>query len=153
MSESGFESDYLALRAANDLLREKGKAWIFDLFEELVRESGREILIARQDWEFTVDRSTMVGQRLGARFQGKTLTIEIGWPRLPEHGFVHDQGLARGRISLSLSPMLSARPAENLILKVTKANEPIWHSIEDGRMGAELTKARLSEHLNTMVTA
>ncbi len=153
MSESGFESEYLALRAANDLLREKGKAWIFDTFDQLVREGGLEILVGRQDWEFTVERSTMVGERLGARLSGKTLTIEIGWPRMPEHGFVPNQGLARGRISLSLSPMLSARPAEHLILKAAKDNQPIWYSIVETHLGSELTKDRLAEHLNTMISA
>ena len=32
----------------------------------------------------------------------KTLLVEVGWPRLPEHGFVPDRGLARVDLGLRL---------------------------------------------------
>ena len=152
MSSSDFSAEYLSLRSANDLVREKGKQWVFETLSALCTEAGPEALLARQDWQFEVGRSVMVGERFGIRHRGRTLVVEIGWPREPAHGFVPDQGLARGRISLSASPMLSPRPLQEIILK-TGSPEPRWYSIEGGKVGGEFGAAQLSQHIKAMLDA
>jgi hypothetical protein len=150
MSAGDFSTDYVSLRAANDLVREKGKEWVFDSLSALCLEAGPETQIARQPWQFEVGRSVMVGERFGIRNRGRTLVVEIGWPREPVHGFVPDQGLARGRISLSASPMLSPRNREEIILK-GMGNDGRWYSIDKGKLGSEVTVESLREHVRTML--
>lgn len=150
MSAGDFSVDYLSLRASNDLMREKGKEWIFESLNLLCNETGPETQIARQPWQFEVGRSVMVGERFGIRNRGRTLVVEIGWPREPAHGFVPDQGLARGKISLSASPMLSPRLSEEIILKGT-GSDGRWYSIERGKLGLEVTVETLRRHLGTML--
>ncbi|MEP7271766.1 MAG: hypothetical protein ABI882_09685 [Acidobacteriota bacterium] len=151
MTEEDFSPDYVALRAANDLIRERGKVWVFETLSRLCLEQGHELTLGRQDWRFEVGRSVMVGERVGIRYRGSTLTIEVGWPRTPADGFVPDQGLARGRISLSTSPILSAKPVEELILRSNAGHGALWYSIRNGRLGEELTERRLREHLLTVI--
>jgi hypothetical protein len=155
MSAGDFSTDYLSLRAANDLVREKGKEWLFESLSGLCSETGPETQIARQPWQFEVGRSVMVGERFGIRNRGRTLVVEIGWPREPAHGFVPDQGLARGRISLSASPMLSPRLLEEIILKTAlpKAalNDAMWYSIDSGRIGGQITLEALRQHVKAML--
>src|SRR5262245_26523153 len=96
-------TEYLSLKAANDQLRESGKQWLWNALDGLCSEISRELgaqnkpplQVGRQEWRFQVENSTMVGERFGARFREKTLTIEMGWPREPLDGFVPDRGLAR----------------------------------------------------------
>lgn len=150
MTAGDFSSDYLSLRVANDLVRERGKEWVFESLTTLCIEAGPETQIARQPWQFDVGRSVMVGERFGIRNRGRTLVIEIGWPREPAHGFVPDQGLARGKISLSASPMLSPRLREELILKGV-GKDGRWYSIDKGKLGSEVTIEVLRQHLRTML--
>lgn len=119
-------SDYLALREANNLLRQSGietiwaslQSVLIGLNEEIAGEPGRHPLQAgRQDWQFTLDKSTLVGERLGLRHNSRTIVFEIGWPRLPEHGHVPGLGLARGRIGFSQNTMLDPRPIAEIILR------------------------------------
>lgn len=160
MAEGDFAADYFALRAANDSLRERGKTWLWDQLSQLCVEANQrlapaslqgELQLGRQPWEFTVGRAVMIGERFGVRYRGKTLIVEIGWPRESAHGFVADQGLARGRISLSLSPILSAQPGEELILKKDGDQNLVWYSIRDGKTGEQLTSSALQGHLSRMM--
>jgi len=152
MSSTDFSAEYLSLRSANDLVREKGKQWIFETLSALCSEAGPEAILGRQDWQFEVGRSVMVGERFGIRHQGRTLVVEIGWPREPAHGFVPDQGLARGRISLSASPMLSPRLQEEIILK-TGNPDPRWYLIDAGKVGVEFDVESLRRHIRAMLAA
>ncbi len=151
MTASDFSVDYLALRAANDIMRERGKTWVYEALNGLCLEISPELQLGRQDWQFEVGRSVMVGERYGVRYRGQTLIVEIGWPREPAHGFVPDQGLARGRISLSLSPMLSARSVDELILRKIEDGPARWYTIHNGRPGPELSADNLRGHLKAML--
>src|SRR5215510_1316127 len=118
-------AEYLALKAANDELRERGKQWLWNALDVICSEISRELSdrnnpplqVGRQEWQFKVGDSTMVGERFGARFREKTLIVEAGWPREPQHGFVPDRGLARARIGLSQNVMFDARIVAEMILK------------------------------------
>jgi hypothetical protein len=160
MSDPEFTADYFALRAANDRLRERGLVWIWETLEMLCAETNRSlgapveqpaVHLARQPWQFEVGRSVMVGERFGVRYRGLTLLIEVGWPRVPEHGFVPDQGLARGRVSLSLSPILDARPTDELILKARRDGEADWRVIRNRDLGENVTADKLRSYLDTIL--
>jgi len=159
-SNKDIASEYLALKAANDNLRERGKQWLWERFDLLCAEANRKLMlhdnqsqvqIGHQEWRFKVGSSMMVGERLGVRHNSKTLTIEVGWPREPVHGFVPDGGLARARIGLSQNTMLEARVIAELILKPQGQNDPAWRLISNGKLGEQVTESHLRAYLKMIL--
>ena len=148
------ELAYLALRAANDRLREEGCAWIWSALERLVDRSFPNRQLGRQPWQFEVERSVMVGERYGVRHRGQTLVIEVGWPRRPEDGHVPGLGLARGRVGLSQNLMLDPRPLCELLLRATgepTARIPRWFKLFPGSQpSVPFTEERLVEYLDRL---
>jgi hypothetical protein len=154
-----FAAEYLALKEANDRLRESGRQWLWNALDAVCAEISRELSakndqplqVGRQEWQFKVENSTMVGERFGARFREKTLVVEAGWPREPQHGFVPDRGLARARIGLSQNVMLEARTVAELIFKRRGDGDPAWHFITNKKLGERVTESRLREYLNLVL--
>lgn len=172
-ADKEYAGDLLALKAANDALRERGKAWLFDTLERLAAEMNAgagatpvaqagteagaanppEIQIGVQEWRFEVEKQQMLGERLGVRRRGSTLVVEVGWPRLPEHGYVPGQGLARGRVSFSPNVMIDPLPVDELILKRQRDGNPVWHIITNQKLGEVVTEAKLREYLQRLRAA
>jgi hypothetical protein len=152
-------AEYLALKEANDQLRESGRQWLWNALDAVCAEISRELSakndqplqVGRQQWQFKVESSTMVGERFGARYREKTLVVEVGWPREPQHGFVPDRGLARARIGLSQNVMLEARTVAELIFKRRGDDAPSWHFIANKKLGERVTESRLREYLNLVM--
>ena len=162
MEDKDYAAEYQALKAANDQLRERGKQWLLETFNQLCGEINRGLMeqpqaqvlqVGRQAWEFKVENSVMVGERLGVRYRGQTLIVEVGWPREPQHGHVPDRGLARGRISLSQNTMLAAQAVDELILKHRGAGEAGWYVIAHKQLGEAVTEARLRAYLQTILAS
>ncbi len=152
--------EYLVLKAANDKLRESGKALLWDILDRICSELSRDLSekrslpplqVGRQDWQFKVDTSTMVGERYGARHRTNTLVVEVGWPQLPEHGVVPDGGLARGRIGLSRNVMLEPRPVIELIFKRQGKDEPAWYTISNRKLGERVTEPLLRNFVELLL--
>lgn len=160
-------ADFLALREANERLRQQGIDELWGLLNHISARlnvsngqsngefggetigagpGGQRLELGRQEWEFTVRDSTMVGERLGLRCNVKTLVFELGWPRVPAHGYVPGTGLARGRIGFSQNVMLDPRPLADLILRrVENPASPRWYFIDHEQIrGEELTEHTLS---------
>jgi len=152
-------SEYLSLKAANDELRERGKQWLWSALDSLSSEISRELSarndpplqVGRQEWQFKVEDSTMVGERFGARFREKTLIVEAGWPREPQHGFVPDRGLARARIGVSQNVMLEPRIVAEMILKRQSEGDLVWRFIANKKLGERVTESRLRDYLNLVL--
>jgi hypothetical protein len=147
-------ADFLALREANDRLRQRGIELLWGSLNLLVARFNETIeahpeapgfQLGRQEWQFSVKDSTMIGERFGLRYNFKTLIFELGWPRLPEHGYVLGSGLARGRIGFSQNVMLEPRPLTDLVLRrVGTSDTPRWYFIDhEQARGDELTEAGL----------
>lgn len=166
MQEKDYAAEYLALKAANDQLRECGKQWLWDSLNRLCDEINQRLLMqgtpqngaasilsgVQPDWQFKVENAVMAGERFGARFRYRTLTVEVGWPRLPEHGFITDGGLARARIGLSQNTMFEPQPIAELILKKVGSGEPAWFLFMNKQLGEQITDTRLREYLNQILT-
>jgi hypothetical protein len=152
-------AEYLALKAANDELRERGKQWLWNALDVICSEISRELSarndqplqVGRQDWRFKVEDSTMVGERFGARFREKTLIVEAGWPREPQHRFVPGRGLARARIGFSQNVMLEAKIVAEMILKRRNNGDPGWNFITNKILGEGVTESRLREYFNLIL--
>jgi len=152
-------AEYLALKEANDQLRESGRQWLWNALDAVCAEISRELSakndqslqVGRQEWQFKIENSTMVGERFGARFREKTLVVEVGWPREPQHGFVPDRGLARARIGFSQNVMIEARTVAELIFKRRGDSNPTWYFIADKKLGERVTESRLREYLNLVL--
>src|SRR5215470_1720824 len=152
-------AEYLALKAANDELRERGKKWLWNALDAICSEISRELSarnnpplqVGRQEWQFKVETSTMVGERFGARFREKTLIVEAGWPREPHHRFVPDRGLARARIGFSQNIMLEPKIIAEFILKRQDDGDPAWRFIADKKLGARVTESQLREYFNLVL--
>jgi hypothetical protein len=157
MQERDYAADYLALKAANDQLRERGKQWLLDSFSQLCAEANRRLMAqpnqagiqtGSQQWQFKVENATMAGERLGLRYQFRTLTVEVGWPQLPEHGFLTDGAMARARISLSQNTMLEPQPIADLVLKKAANGDPVWFIVKHKVLGEQITSNRLNEYFS-----
>lgn len=95
-------AEYLALKSTNDSIRSMGCKWLFDSFLELSEEVNRQGIHLEIENEsphrFAVGYSTMVGSLLSFRRGVKNLTIEAGWTRTPNDGFMRGGALAMARI-------------------------------------------------------
>jgi hypothetical protein len=149
MNDSSTVAEYLALKAANDKLRESGKQWLWNALDRISGELSRELgilplQVGRQDWEFTLATTRLVGERYGARYRSKTMIVEVGWPRLPDHGFISGGGLALGRVSLSQNTMLHAESQAELLLHRRGSSEEIaWHLLQNNQAGERIKDAHL----------
>jgi hypothetical protein len=152
--------EYLALKAANDLLRERGKQWLWNALDmlcseinsELSARNNQSLQVGRQEWEFKVENSTMVGERFGARFRTNTLVVEAGWPREAQHGFVPGGGLARARIGLSQNVMIEARPLAELIFRRQGETDPVWYFINNKILGERVSVSSLRSYLRLILS-
>jgi len=160
MPEKDYAAEYLALKAANDQLRERGKQWLLDTLTQLCADANRNLMTQPQqggiqtgiqEWQFKVDNATMAGERFGARYGYRTLTVELGWPRLPEHGFLTDSALARAQVSLSQNTMLQPQVIVELVFKKVGSGEPAWFVSKNRQLGEQITEARLREFLNLIL--
>jgi len=166
MQEKDYAAEYLALKAANDQLRERGKQWLFDSLNQLCAEANQKLLTqgdpqigaasiqsgVQPNWQFKVENAVMVGERFGARFRYRTLTVEAGWPRSPEHGYITDGGLARGRVGLSQNTMIEPQPIAELILKKVGNSEPAWFVFKNKILGEQVNEVKLREYLSPLLT-
>ena len=159
-SDREFAAEYLALKAANDQLREQGKQWLWETLTRSCAEINRDLSqrgeqdslqIGRQEWQFQLGAATMAGERFGVRYRFRTLTIEVGWPRTAQHGFVADGGLARARVGLSRNTMIEPQAVADLILKRPADGDPIWLIVADKKLGPQVTTPRLRAYLDSLL--
>lgn len=123
-------ADYLSLKAANDALRQTAVHWLFDSLIEIADEANRRhagIAIDRVDpHNFRHRGSNIVGSMLSVRQGVRCLTIEAGWTRTPNDGFMRGGALAFARIRHF---GMSKANAELMLIK--KDTAPAW-AVETG---------------------
>jgi hypothetical protein len=152
---SGDVFDYLRLREVNDAARRVGIDWLFNTFLEVAAEANRRgirlITEKADDHKFSVGAATMKGAFVRLRFgQIRAMTIEAGFPRLPQDGFVRGGGLACARVS----HFGQAQANEDLLLVRSDANRaPAWIIVDkNGAPSREsFQTARLKHHFATFL--
>lgn len=162
MQDKDYAAEYLALKAANDQLRERGKDWLLDTLSQLCADANRQLMLqpdqsglqtGSQEWQFKVETTTLAGERFGIRYRFRTLIVEVGWPQLPEHGFLTNGAMARARVSLSQNTMLEPQPIAEMILKKSATGEPIWFAIKHKIPGEQITVDRLNEYFSLILAS
>ncbi len=144
-------AEYLALKFANDGLRATACRWLFDSLVELsdeVNRRGIKLKIENQNpHRFAIGYSTMVGSLLKFKYGLRNLTIEAGWTRTPQDGFIRGGGLACAKISHFGMSKLNAE----LLLVRSSENVPQWFSVngEGKRLPFNLTD--LQNHFNLFI--
>jgi hypothetical protein len=145
-------ADYLALRAANDLARAVGVAWLIDAFTAVADEAmlrGVDLRLAPDDeHSFRVAHSTMVGRRLTlSAGPVRAMTVEAGWPRTPRDGVVRGGGIARARVS-----HFGDRGAdEELLLVKSDEGAPRWIVLDASGGRESFDEARARRHLDKLL--
>ncbi len=150
----GDVADYLALRAANDLVRAVGLDWLLETFTAHAavlnrHHSGAGISIAPKHDEaahrFRVGHSTMVGKSLTLRAGVRSVTIEVGWPRTPADGIVRGGGLALAAVT----HFGDRRSNEQFLLvrSSSHAAPPQWLVLEESGARLPLLEERVRRHV------
>lgn len=147
-SGRGQVAEYLQLKASNDAIRSTGCKWLFDSFLEIseeVNKSGIKLDIEKEEpHRFEAGRSMMVGWLLRFRYGLRALTIEAGWPRTPQDGFVRGGGLACGRISHFGIGKANA----DLLLANSKDNIPEWFTVAPEKPRTAIYSKDLKHHFH-----
>jgi hypothetical protein len=143
-------ADYLALKATNDQIRERGVRWLFDAFVELSAAANRRsqsIEIEREEpHRFSLRGATMVGELMRLRQGVRCLSVEAGWTRTPADGFMRGQALAAARIThfglKESNAELSLRHTENL---------PEWFVLDRHDRASQLDLNELLRHFAVFI--
>lgn len=151
--------DYLALREINDAARRVGIEWLFDTFLAVATEANRRglnLTIEKSDADgaapgeksdahsFAVGSATMRGAFLRLRAGIRSITVEAGFPRTPQDGFVRGNGLACARVSHF------GMPRENADLLLIRPSDqkksPTWFLIGENQLREQFSVAHLEKH-------
>jgi hypothetical protein len=162
-NQQSVAAEYLRLKAANDEFRERGKLWLWTTLEKLCAEvnqqlaaklDGQLLQTGVQPWQFEIQtevgKATMAGERFGIRYCGQTLVVEVGWPQQPEHGFIPNSGLARGRVRFSPNVMLEPQTKAEIVLK-RNGVEVAWHVLNYKQLSHQVSEPQLRAYLELVL--
>jgi hypothetical protein len=119
-------ADFLALRASNDLIRAAAVKWLFDsMIEVASRAQGAFPMLSIEREEphsFRLRGAELTGSLLELRLGVRCLTLEAGWTRNPNDGFMRGGALAFAKLTHF------GLPRHNIELLLLKTDEsPSWN--------------------------
>jgi hypothetical protein len=140
-------AEYLALRKSNDLLRATACDWLLTTFRTVAGEmnrSGAPLQITSDgNYQFTIGSAALVGQLLKLENGIRQLLVEVGWPRIPGHGFIRGGGIALGR----LRHLGIKSASEEIRLVTSPAGAPRWLVENKLKPEAEIREANIRHHI------
>jgi hypothetical protein len=140
--------DYLSLKATNDAIRQTSVQWLFGSMLEIAGNDARVAIENENPHRFPFAGATLVGTLLRLRLGIRCLTIEAGWTRTPNDGFMRGGALAAARLTHF---GLKKHNAELLLIQLNGA--PSWVSAgEDGKRVLFDSK-NLNEHFQIFLGA
>jgi hypothetical protein len=119
-------AEFLALRASNDLIRTAAIGWLFDAVIEVASRAQASypmLLIDRvEPHYFRLRGAELTGLLLEIRLGIRRLTVEAGWTRGPDDGFMRGGALAMAKFTHF------GLPSQNIELLLLKGEDsPAWH--------------------------
>lgn len=143
-------ADYLALKAANDLIRQTSVRWLFDSLLEIASQNNRNGLAVAVENEnphrFAFGKANMVGSLLRLRLGVRCLSVEAGWTRTPADGFMRGGALAAANIA----HFGMAKQNEEIILLRAEEDFPQWFAGGDGKRSV-FNSINLQKHFEIFV--
>jgi hypothetical protein len=96
-------ADFIAVKTANDAIRETSVKWLLDTMRSAAEHANLKnanILIeTTAPHRFSVEKMHLAGALLRFRHGVRCLTVEAGWTRTPADGFMRGNALAVARIT------------------------------------------------------
>jgi hypothetical protein len=138
--------DYLQLKATNDSVRAAGVKWLFDSMFEIASKLNRnnlQITIENENpHSFASGNATLIGSLVRFRQGVRCLSVEAGWTRTPNDGFMRGGVLAGGRI---IHFGIGRHNAE-LVLVRGKEDVANWFTVDKNGERVLLDSNHLSKH-------
>ena len=143
-------ADYLALKAANDIVRTAGVKWLFDSMIEIVasaNRSGSAVTIeCVEPFNFNYRGANLVGSQIRLVYGVRCLSMDAGWTRTPADGFMRGGALAVARLRHFGMP----KQNEEFAL-LRSENSLIWSGISVENPPIEISTDHLRKHFLTFV--
>ena len=144
-------ADYIALRTSNDLLRKTACDWLLTTFQNVAGEinrAGSSLQISTDDnYQFKIANVGLVGRLLQLGNGVRQLLVEVGWPRVPSHGFIHGGGLALGR----LRHVGIKSASEQIRLVLAAKGTPRWIVDNQREPASEIREANIRQHIAILI--
>jgi hypothetical protein len=145
-------ADYLALKAANDSVRQTGVKWLLDSFTELAALANRVnasiTLESENPYNFAFKGANIVGSLLRVRHGVRCLTLEAGWTRTPKDGFMRGGALAFAKITHFGIP-----PANADLMLARPFESPEWFAMVDENNRVSFHSDDIREHFRIFLGA
>lgn len=143
-------ADYLAVKAANDQIREKSVGQLLAAFELLAEHANRNkaaVTVDRIDaHRFEINGSRVSGSSLKFRHGVRCLTVEAGWTRTPSDGFMRGNALALARISHF------GIPSAGMELRLLKFDDVFrWFRLDSRGVSVSIELEDLISHFRTFL--
>ncbi len=143
-------TQYLQLRTSNDFIRKTACDWLFAVFRNVAAELNREgasLQISSEDnYEFNHDTTVLAGRLLRLENGVRQLLVEVGWPRIPKHGFIRGGGLALGNVRHA--GIKSAN--DQLRLMISAEGTPAW-MVNRPSQSYQFDESHVRKHLNILI--
>lgn len=138
-------ADFIAVKTANDTLRETAVKWLLDTMRSAAEHANLKnanIKIESQDaHRFSMEKMHLAGALLRFRQGVRCLTVEAGWTRTPTDGFMRGNALAVARITHF---GMAKSNAELHLVKFE--NRPQWFTINRNLMRISFEIEDLIKH-------
>jgi len=148
----GDVAEYLELKTTNDTIRAASVKWLLDATLEIASFANRNdaaITIENENpHQFSFGNANLVGSLVRFRQGVRCLTIEAGWTRTPNDGFMRGGALAGARISHF---GISKHNAE--LLLVQSNDLPSWFSVDTDGKRTLFDSNNLQQHFRIFLDA
>ena len=139
-------ADYVRLKAMNDAIRQASVQWLFGSMLEIAGNNSRVTIENENPHRFSFANATYVGSLLRLRYGVRCLTIEAGWTRAPNDGFMRGGALAAARL---VHFGLANHNTELLLLNTN--GSPSWFAIGKDGSRAVFNSIHLNEHFRVFL--
>ncbi len=143
-------ADFIAVKTANDALREMSVKWLFETMQEIAdhanRKNARITVENIASHRFSSGNSNLVGALRRFRQGVRCLTVEAGWTRTPGDGFMRGNALAVARLTHF---GISKANAELHLIKFE--DRPRWFTVGEDRLRISFELKDLINHFQVFL--
>ena len=145
-------AEFIAVKTANDALREMSVKWLFETMQEVAEHANSKnagISIEKSDsHRFSSANTSYVGSLLKFRQGVRCLTVEAGWTRSPGDGFMRGNALAVARLTHF---GIAKANAELHLIKFE--DRPRWFTVGEDRLRISFELKDLINHFQIFLGA